>query len=376
MIAKWSKSTRASRGFTLVELLVVIGIIALLISILLPALNKARRAANTIACASNIKQIVAAVLMYANQYDGYIPGSPGTTGGYSFTSDTTNYSDSYCPDISQTFDWQAPVAKLLGYTFDIGATLQDRITGGAPGYPTSRFNTLINLPVFTCPENQFLCPEYINDGNLNNGLIITMPSYSMALAFLVINQTKFNSGTAIAVPGSPADFTISSTYVPKLNKIGKPAAKVCISDGGKYSENVNPDPEPNYVCKYDPSTGSVTVGGAYADLGPCFAASGDDTTHTVALDRSAAPGNGYTGIKDDRIYGFRHGVQAPHAETGSYKFNVGFYDGHVETMDEISGSNPALWAPSGAVIPWSEFAQAADLVAFYKLPSGQPYSVP
>lgn len=60
-------------GFTLVELLVVIGIISLLVSILLPALNKARQQANLIYCQSNMKQIGQMLQIYRTESNGFYP---------------------------------------------------------------------------------------------------------------------------------------------------------------------------------------------------------------------------------------------------------------------------------------------------------------
>ena len=78
----WRKLVK--KGFTLVELLVVIGIIALLIAILMPALSRARKQALQVSCGSNERQTTYAALAYANDWEEQLPsrwGNSGNVGG-------------------------------------------------------------------------------------------------------------------------------------------------------------------------------------------------------------------------------------------------------------------------------------------------------
>ena len=73
MNAKKFVTESPRRGFTLVELLVVIGIIAVLISMLLPALGKAKEMGKSAQCLSNLRQVNMAFVMFANENRGYLP---------------------------------------------------------------------------------------------------------------------------------------------------------------------------------------------------------------------------------------------------------------------------------------------------------------
>jgi prepilin-type N-terminal cleavage/methylation domain-containing protein len=180
------------RGFTLVELLVVIGIIALLISILIPTLNKAREASQRVACGSNLRQMGLVFQMYANANRDLVPlGCIKSPAGMQKAWNYIAYFNSLAHP-----GWSGPQVKrtiLLGWLVD--ARL---ITDGK---------------AFYCPSERY--EQFVYNGT-------EMSRNPWPFDTTGSGETKFGYGTR---PVIAWDVTVPLPNAPTFtNSIGKPAS--------------------------------------------------------------------------------------------------------------------------------------------------------
>ncbi|MEM9916425.1 MAG: prepilin-type N-terminal cleavage/methylation domain-containing protein [Planctomycetota bacterium] len=355
---------RRWRGFTLVELLVVIGIIALLISILLPSLQSARRSAKSVKCASNLRSLLQGFNLYASENDGAIAGAPVNTSRFIWRNPIPDtgiggsldpaFNNANTPEIITNFDWWTPIARVLGKPFNAGPTTADRL---------ERFYELREWELLQCPENDIIAQPFVSGSFSVPHEAGPMPSYMMSNMFILMpNGSGGPWNTYQSYPSS----TSPAGYKPNIAKIGASSEKIALADGARYS-NTSTTP--------DTDLGHAGASGAF------FAGRGSWMLASNTWNRTAAPGNQNAGTAaiDARVFAYRHGEQAPFQTANEYRFNAAFYDGHVETMGDLESSNPRLWMPKGSVIDMGAFSTSTpvtDVVETFDIPANGEWISP
>lgn len=176
------------KGFTLIELLVVVSIIALLVSILLPALGKAREQAKRAVCAGNLHSYATCIITYAADHEGEMPNFPQDNGiyivivgkpfldfmkGYGLKDEeitcpcvTSDYADYVCWYNYEQTNPNYQTVKMLGYSL-----WMTRWTGGYNGrwLPPQFTDSLVYIPN---PDIKHWGPKKIGDSLAKSNPII------------------------------------------------------------------------------------------------------------------------------------------------------------------------------------------------------------
>jgi prepilin-type N-terminal cleavage/methylation domain-containing protein len=163
----FSRVFRSWRGFTLIELLVVIAIIAILIGLLLPAVQKVREAAARMSCSNNLKQISLATVNAADTNQGLLPPGYGLYPNIQPAANNGNGSVFFhlLPYLEQGNAYNLTLQSQDMHT-DNGPFGENSNGGPLPTY-TPYWNVLtVNVKTFICPSD----PTNIGNGGWNSGL--------------------------------------------------------------------------------------------------------------------------------------------------------------------------------------------------------------
>jgi prepilin-type N-terminal cleavage/methylation domain-containing protein/prepilin-type processing-associated H-X9-DG protein len=220
-VATTGQRHRAPAGFSLIELLVVVGMIALLLAILLPSLSGAREQARAAVCGSSLKQISMAANAYGQEHHGWLVGSPNTSGngappGFAAGAYTATASRDHYPAL-QVFDWASPLLKEFG--------------SRAPRDFKQRYTAAVSV-VPQCPSNRRKTGP-VNFPALTD--LIPMdtlaPSYAMSRFFTYVGDNA-QTGEVAGTLWWHED-CIPPNYTPKPDRISQPTGRAFLADTPK-----------------------------------------------------------------------------------------------------------------------------------------------
>lgn len=374
-----SRKYKNARAFTLVELLVVIGIIALLISILLPALSSARRQAMQIKCAANLRQCGMALRLYADAYEGYgVPvrcggGNPGIKGAantpptdaeagvpipYEYNGvlygANSNNATTHPPQTNSAVWWMEFLAKFLGST-----------KGGQGDQYVSGTMTS-SQSVARSRQSAFWCPAWVAAGggvstNNNQPLytgysmnyeVSVTPDHPVSLAGTTpvaafvgvysanpnasVPRTEINCREWFNVqlyPSNPSGINPSSGTWYKLSQIRNPDQRCFLADCNTLF----------LECWQSPNQSPAPTGRIIPPPQPLLTSFSPNTYYTAS--------SNYSGQNTFDCY--RHGVYPPIISSwtgngisltgscfspagGKVAYNILYFDGHVTTSSDRS----------------------------------------
>ncbi len=267
---------RWRHGFTLIELLVVIAIIAILIALLVPAVQKVREAAARTQCSNNLRQLGIGMMSYADQHANAFPPSHTTAASVAPYPTTKHH---WCPFVLPYIE-QGALFNKYNFTVD--------------------FNSAANLPVITVNVPTFICPSAPGPDARGNVLIdptgkVALPAPMGVLDYGSINQVfpdfyALNPPIAALVPGDTTG-ALQAVFPTRIIQISDGTSNTVLlgEDAGEPMNFISPgyNAQGAAVAGGPNGVGSPTPDYGWGDSGFPYSINGADSK-SFAIDKQTA----------------------------------------------------------------------------------------